>query len=146
MHTKKAFFQKDKMGQDFLKSQIGNKTLGFFHHAFILPGQREEMKLLLRNFLEEEFGIFPNNPDFFEFEAESFGIDDGREVKMAQSRLASSSGSKKIFLLSAHSFTNEAQNSLLKIFEEPTKDTIFFVLASSGKFFLPLRAGDYRER
>ena len=46
-------------------------------------------------------------------------------------------GDKKIFIISTNSITSEAQNSLLKVFEEPTPGTHFFVIASSARILLP---------
>lgn len=123
---------------DSWKLKIGNTHGGFFHHAFIIPGDRGKTKLALRDFLEKELGIIHSgNPDFQELEYVSFGIDESRALKESQSRFSVNAGAKKIFVLSAHSFTSEAQNSLLKIFEEPTADTVFFILSSSAQFFFP---------
>jgi len=117
---------------------IGNASAGFFHHAFLVEGRREETLPVLRGFVAEEFGIeVSGNPDFLEMEFVSFGVDDGRALKEMQSLRSSTENAKKIFVVSANSFTEQAQNALLKIFEEPSKDTIFFVLSPSAQFFLP---------
>jgi len=118
------------------QQQVGNSEAGFFHHAFLVEGRREETLAALRSFVAEEFGIeVAGNPDFLEMEFVSFGVDDGRALKEIQSRRSSAENAKKIFVVSANSFTEQAQNALLKIFEEPTKDTIFFVLTPSAQFF-----------
>ncbi|MCX6736277.1 MAG: hypothetical protein NTZ13_04295 [Candidatus Parcubacteria bacterium] len=120
------------------KQKIGNFENGFFHHAFLIEGDPDLMKTALRDFLEGEFQISTTgNPDFSEQEFISFGIDDGRALKEMQSRHSFAEGGKKIFVVIANSFTTEAQNSLLKIFEEPTADTHFFILSHSSQFFLP---------
>ena len=49
-----------------------------------------------------------------------------RALKDAQTRGAFG-GSRKIFIIGANSFTREAQNALLKTFEEPTAGTHFFL-------------------
>ena len=46
-------------------------------------------------------------------------------------------GGKKIFVISTNSITREAQNSLLKIFEEPTEGTHFFLILSSSRILIP---------
>lgn len=120
------------------KQKIGNSESGFFHHAFIIPGERDSVKDSLFDFFEDEFGFaVAGNPDISELRFTTFGIDESRALKASQSRRAANEGAKKIFVLSAHSFTVEAQNSLLKIFEEPTADTVFFILSPSAQFFLP---------
>ncbi len=120
------------------KQRIGTFEDGFFHHAFLIEGDSDYTKVALRDFLQEELKIsISGNPDFSEQEFVSFGIDDSRALKEMQSRHAFTEGGKKMFVVIANTFTTEAQNSLLKIFEEPTRDTHFFVLVRSAKFFLP---------
>jgi len=119
------------------KQNIGDKKSGFFHHAFLIEGTFEGVNSGLKNFLSEEFEIKDSVQDFFEQEWEVFGIDESRELKDRQSRRSSLEGVKKVFLLGANSFTGEAQNAMLKMFEEPSADTIFFVVTPSADFFLP---------
>ncbi len=122
----------------FWKQKIGTFENGFFHHAFLIEGDPMVTKAALRDFLERELRIpTAGNPDFSEQEFISFGIDDGRALKEMQSRHSFAEGGKKVFVVIANSFTTEAQNSLLKIFEEPTEDTHFFILSHSAQFFLP---------
>lgn len=128
------------MASQFLdwKQKIGTAETGFFHHVFLIEGRHEDTRPALLAFLEEEFEIKAvGNPDFRAEEFLSFGIDESRNLKAMQLRRAFTEGGKKIFIVSANSFTSEAQNSLLKIFEEPTADTHFFILAPSAQFFLP---------
>jgi DNA polymerase III delta prime subunit len=120
------------------KQKIGTARTGFFHHVFLIEGNHEVTKPALLIFLEEEFEIkVAGNPDFRMEDFLSFGIDESRALKAMQLRRAFTEGAKKIFVVSANSFTSEAQNSLLKIFEEPTADTHFFILTPSVQFFLP---------
>lgn len=118
--------------------KIGTFETGFFHHAFLIEGDSNYARTALRDFIESELKISAaGNPDFSEHEFVSFGIDDSRALKEMQSRRAFEEGGKKVFVVIADTFTAEAQNSLLKIFEEPTVDTHFFILVPSAKFFLP---------
>jgi hypothetical protein len=120
------------------KTKIGNAENGLSHHAFLLEGEISPTVSALREFLETEMNIITaGNPDFFQFVHETFGIDEGRNLKEMQSRHSFAEGGKKIFIIGANSFTLEAQNSLLKVFEEPTEGTHFFVLTPSARFFLP---------
>ncbi len=120
------------------KEKIGTAETGFFHHVFLIEGNHEDTKPALLAFLEEEFKIqAAGNPDFRTEDFLSFGIDESRTLKAIQLRRAFTEGAKKIFIVSASNFTSEAQNSLLKIFEEPTVDTHFFILTPSVQFFLP---------
>ncbi|MBU1558075.1 hypothetical protein KKC45_03875, partial [Patescibacteria group bacterium] len=44
---------------------------------------------------------------------------------------------KQIFIIKTNFITREAQNSLLKMFEEPTADTHFFIIMNSSEVLLP---------
>jgi len=120
------------------QKEIGNSERGFFHHAFILEGDRGEIKNSLIDFLKVEFGIIAEgNPDFSEQTHRKFGVEESHALKEAQSRRAFTEGGRKIFIVCAETFPGEVQNSLLKIFEEPTEGTVFFIIAPSVQFFLP---------
>jgi len=127
---------------------IGNSTYGILHHAYCLNGKKSELFPELCNFLENEFYFKTvGNPDFWYGEFDTFGIDDGRMLKNMVSRrsfgVVPAKGKarqrrlgKKIFVLAFNFITNEAQNSLLKIFEEPTEETHFFIITTSSEIFL----------
>lgn len=68
------------------------------------------------------------------YRGETFGIDDARE---ARRRAYLSSAAKTFFIVSVEHTTSEAQNALLKIIEEPPKETHFFILAPSANTLLP---------
>lgn len=113
------------------------KKTGYLHHAYIIEGGREEMTSTLLSALRQYMGIHTlGNPDLAILEYQSLGIDESRDLSQRQSRRgfsAPTAGGKddlprKIFIICAESFTEEAQNSLLKTFEEPTPHTHFFVI------------------
>ncbi len=117
-----------------LKTQLNKENL---HHAYLLDGAFPAVLAELEEFLEGELGFAVKaNPDFWLGEFETFGIDDGRKIKEMQSRTASS-GDKKIFIISANFITREAQNALLKMFEEPTAGTHFFIITTNTNQILP---------
>jgi len=108
---------------------IGNSTDGILHHAYCLDGEKSKLFPELCNFLDSEFCFkTTGNPDFWYGESDTFGIDDGRRLKeMVSKKPFDKAQGKKIFVLAFNFITNEAQNSLLKIFEEPTEETHFFI-------------------
>ena len=69
-------------------------------------------------------------------EFENFGIGNGREIQNLASKKAVS-GNTRIFVIAFSSITSEAQNSLLKLFEEPSEGVHFFIIISSFEIFLP---------
>ena len=67
------------------------------------------------------------NSDFIHISLDSFKIEDARNLK-SYGNQKSFSSAKKIFIISANNFLLEAQNSLLKMFEEPIENTHFFLI------------------
>jgi hypothetical protein len=113
-----------------------NKTK-ILHHAYAIEGEKEAALKKLYLFLENEVGVsVAANPDLFRDEFETFGIDDGRALKERAFGKAFLGG-MKIFILVFTAITREAQNSLLKLFEEPPQRTHFFVLVPSAHILLP---------
>lgn len=110
-----------------------NKSL---HHAYLIEGNSDVVVEQICKFIEIDLNFkTQGNPDFWNEKYGSFGIDEARKIKEMQTR--KSFGDKKIFILSCNSMTTEAQNSLLKLFEEPTAGTHFFIVADSSEIFLP---------
>lgn len=106
------------------------------HHAYLLEGEREkiisEILELMRELRIETVG----NPDYLELTLDSFKIDDARELR-ALYQNKSAGGGKKIFVISTNQFLVEAQNVLLKIFEDPVPDTHFFLIVPDASIILP---------
>ncbi len=107
------------------------------HHAYLVLGKEPENFQTLREFLTKEFGLkTTGNPDFRYLKKESWGIEDSQDL-LEEARLVPASEGPKVFILSFARATREAQNSLLKIFEEPPKDTYFFILKENVSRVLP---------
>lgn len=120
--------------QRFIDSYQKTKIL---HHANLFEGEADFVLSLIVNFFEHDVGMYTRgNPDFHIMEYDTFGIDDGREIQNMESKKAVV-GDKKIFVLIFNSMTREAQNALLKLFEEPTKGTHFFLITQSADLLLP---------
>ncbi len=87
-----------------------------------------------------------HNPDLHVESIEKFGIDESRAL-IEQASLRSTSG-RTLFILAIQSITSEAQQALLKLFEEPTPGTIFVLLVPHGSLQGTLRSRfiDYPER
>lgn len=107
------------------------------HHAYFIEGERQSALADIEAFLRDSFGIVrQGHPDVHYSEYESMGIDESRQLQEMQS-MRPVVGDKKIFILATDAITSEAQNSLLKVFEEPTPGTHFFVISSSQRILLP---------
>ena len=95
------------------------------HHAYLVEGAQSE---ILPQILElvSGWGIQTSgNPDFYSISIDSFKIDEAFDLRrMGQEKGAA----KKIFVICTNSISPDAQNVLLKLFEEPIKNTHFFVV------------------
>lgn len=97
------------------------------HHAYLIEGARDEIIPELLVFLKSLGIKTVGSSDFIHINLDSFKIDDARNLK-SYGNQKSFSPSKKIFIITANSFLLEAQNSLLKMFEEPIENTHFFLI------------------
>jgi len=105
------------------------------HHANLLVGSSEAAESYLHLLCDSLDIKLANNPDFFTFRMETFGIDEARELKLLAARKAIVD--KKIFLISSARLTLEAQNALLKIFEDPFPGTYFFLVVREEALVIP---------
>lgn len=105
------------------------------HHAYLLVGVKLDHLLY---HLKKHHDIEPRgNPDFFHEKYETLGIDESRRIKELHASKAFVAGTKRIFIIETSGITHEAQNSLLKIFEEPHEFTHFFIIMPSASMLLP---------
>ena len=95
-------------------------------HAYVCSGGSREVEAILE-FVEHGLGMpTSNNQDLFVKHYDAFGIDDSREItRLAQLRPV---GERKVLCISANKITHEAQDALLKLFEEPPLGTHFFLI------------------
>lgn len=123
------------------------------HHAYLIEGRREEVVPELLKFLEDLSIVTLGNPDFCHISIDSFKIDDARNLKSLANEKSFSQG-KKVFVISANSFLLEAQNSLLKMFEEPIENTHFFLVVPdvnallktlASRFYLIRKKGELEQ-
>lgn len=115
-------------------------TLDDRHHAYAVEGPAEKVRMELWSMFEKKWGTATRgNPDFSYQKFESLNVDDARHMRELQENKAFSAG-KKVFVIEADSITAEAQNSLLKMFEEPAAGTHFFLIGGCVKNLLPTLA------
>ena len=105
------------------------------HHANLLVGAPEQAESYLHSLCDCLGVRLPNNPDFFAFKTETFGIEEARELKLLSTRKAVTP--KKIFFIAPTRLTLEAQNALLKTFEDPFPDTYFFLATRAEGLVVP---------
>lgn len=105
------------------------------HHANLVVGTPSDAERLVRSYFEAGAVEAVNNPDFVVIRVETFGIDEARELKRLSSRKAI--GGHKFFLILSDRITLEAQNTLLKTFEDPSPHTSFFLVAREKHSIIP---------
>lgn len=111
------------------------------HHAYLIEGSHEEVWSDLKSYLEEMGIKTEGNPDFSFLVFDTFKIDDARNIKSFSSEKSfapeeGKTNAKKILVVSANNFLQEAQNTLLKMFEEPNQDSHFFLITPDRNLLL----------
>lgn len=110
-------------------------------HAYVLEGDRGEALTTARTYGRDVLGLSGEyHPDLLIFEYGLFSVDDAREV----ARFASSSpiaGNQKMVVVATTRIFHEAQNALLKLFEEPPQGvTMMLSVPSLGQLLPTLRS------
>ncbi len=97
------------------------------HHAYLIEGARDEITPEIISFFNKMGVKTIGNPDFTQISIDNFKIDEAFDLRAMSTDKGFSAG-KKIFIISANHFTLDAQNVLLKMFEEPIENTHFFLV------------------
>ncbi|MFA6999735.1 MAG: hypothetical protein WC241_01315 [Candidatus Paceibacterota bacterium] len=105
-------------------SQLFPKDL---YHSYVVEGNPEEIVYLLRIYLEERGDINKRSPDVLLNLYDAFNIEDGHNIKDWHKNKGVD-GKKKVCIIGAKFINREAEQSLLKIIEEPMDDTHFFIV------------------
>ena len=119
-----------------LKKYLNKENL---HHAYLIEGNKDEILPELFSALEELKVKTIANPDFYNISIDTFKMEDAENLKSSanQKSFSNDLNTKRIFIISANNFLHNAQNTLLKIFEEPKLNTPFFLITSDKEVFLP---------
>ena len=104
-------------------------------HAYIVGGGRTEALLRVAEMLAPHGSFTASNPDYLFSEYVSFAVDDARELRAWQE--LSPVGGRKVCLICTEFMTPEAQNALLKTFEEPVANTHLFFIVPKPEILLP---------
>ena len=111
------------------------------HHAFVIEAGAEEGIEVAQAWVKKELGMkIDNNPDIVVLRFGLLPVENVRGV----TELASGApfvGKHKVVIITATRAYHEAQNALLKFFEEPPKGTyLFLILPSLGGLLPTLRS------
>ncbi len=108
------------------------------HHAYLYEGPRTQLSALaedacLRFGFSREIG-----GELYIEEWEKFGIEEARALR-TRSALKNITG-RALYLVGVSSITTEAQQALLKLFEEPQTGMVFVLLVPPGVLLATLRS------
>jgi len=106
------------------------------YHSYVVEGVPDRTANDLLKFLEERGEVESGRSDVLLQTYESFTIEDSGEIKSWHSRRGL--GDKKRVCIIATKFINrEAEQTLLKIIEEPGQNTHFFIIVPDQSVLLP---------
>lgn len=107
------------------------------HHAFVIEASREEGVARAKEYLLQTFSMrAKNNPDLIERTYGLLSAEDARDL----ARIASQAplvDKRKAIIIAANRAYHEAQNALLKLFEEPPPNTYLFLILPTLGGLLP---------
>ncbi len=110
------------------------------HHAYYVTGDVEEGVEHARVYGARVLMLTGNNnPDIITLRHDLFSVEEARSVLDIANR--TSAKGKKLIIIAAHRIFHEAQNALLKVFEEPPEGTcLVLVVPSEGNIIPTLRS------
>lgn len=121
----------------YSRFSVSINRMSFDHHAYLVIGTSNAVRDgVIGRFAKERTISVVDNPDVVMEHYESLGIDDARHITALQSR-RSVGGGTKIIVLQCEQLTLEAQNALLKTFEEPSSNTVLFLCVPSESSVIP---------
>lgn len=106
------------------------------HHAYVYAGGIEAGITSAREFAERELGLPDGSPDISVFSYQHFSVEDARSLG-AFAAQAPTQGDQKVIVLTAGRLFHEAQNALLKLFEEPPHGTTLILVVPAEGMLLP---------
>lgn len=106
------------------------------NHSYIIQGDPVSSPGELKDFLTSRNFLDKENPDILFELYEALNIDEGHKIKEWHS-LASYNDKKRACIVGAKYINREAEQSLLKILEEPSENTHFFIVVPDVENVLP---------
>jgi hypothetical protein len=107
------------------------------HHAFVIEAEAEKGIELAQAWVKEHLGMqAQNNPDIVVLQYGLLSVADARRVADVAAG-AAFVGEHKVVIIAASRAYHEAQNALLKIFEEPPQGAYLFLIMPTLGGLLP---------
>lgn len=112
-----------------LAATFGNPET-VLHHFYVIEGADHVALSELSNILKKRSDTVRT------FTYSTLGVEEAQSLRLEQNESAFD-GQDQYFILSAVSVTHEAQQTLLKMFEEPRANTHFFLMMAESTAILP---------
>ena len=107
------------------------------HHAYCIVGDTDKIISELEKFFKKEFKFsFQGNPDFWFAKFDTLNVESSRMIKETHFQ-KSVVGESRVSIISTNFITEQAQNAMLKMFEEPALGTYFFLISPTALNLLP---------
>ena len=106
------------------------------YHSYVIEGSPVITTQKLISLLKMRGEIEDKSPNLLIQSYESFGMESSGQIKEWHSQLAFGQG-KKICIIATKFINHEAEESLLKIIEEPGLNTHFFIILPDSSTLLP---------
>ncbi len=107
--------------------------MAFVGNSHLVAGTGDMISWVLARLAEEGIET-EGNPDLYVRSFSHFGIDEARELR--ERAVLTAASSRRIFVIQSASLTTEAQNALLKTFEEPPGNALFILIVASPDMLL----------
>ena len=107
------------------------------HHAYCINASGKNITKEVFEFIEKKVGFkTKRNPDFWFAEFDTLNVEESRKIKETHFQ-KSTTGDLRVSVICANFITEQAQNAMLKMFEEPSGGTCFFLISPSAGNLLP---------
>lgn len=107
------------------------------HHAFVIEAEAEAGIETAQAWLKKELGVdSANNPDVAVMRYGLLSVDDARRVSELAAGAAFAGDTKAVIVAASRAY-HEAQNALLKLFEEPPPGAYLFLIMPTLGGLLP---------
>lgn len=105
------------------------------YHSYVIEGNPDEVAYSVLTFLEQRGDVNSKSPDVMFNLYDSFAVLDSQRIKEWYQNKPID-GKKKICIIGSKFINHEAEQTLLKIIEEPTEYTHFFLIVPDSSLLL----------
>lgn len=105
------------------------------YHSYVIEGDPAILPFDLLKFLESKNYVEKQNPDTFIQIYDSFTVEDSKRIKQWHSEKGISLG-KHICIIGTKFINHDAERTLLKIIEEPSTNSHFFIIVPNSQILL----------